>query len=280
MQTSININGRLMDLSTPKVMGIINVTPDSFACHCTNITEAEVLRHAARALQEGADILDIGGCSTRPGSCAPDEEEEWRRVRLAVSAIRREWPDAVLSVDTYRASVARRAVETYGVNIVNDISGGELDPEMFATVAQLSVPYILTHTRGTPATMQQQTDYADLMSEVVGYLEERVDRLHRLGVADVIIDPGFGFAKTTEQNYELLRKLDYLKALDLPILVGVSRKSMITKVLDVAPAEALNGTTVLHTLALAKGANILRVHDVKEARQVITLYRALQKAPH
>ena len=280
MQTSININGRLMDLSTPRVMGIINVTPDSFACRCTNITEAEVLRHAARALQDGADILDIGGCSTRPGSCAPDEEEEWRRVRLAVSAIRREWPDAVLSVDTYRASVARRAVETYGVNIVNDISGGELDPEMFATVAQLSVPYILTHTRGTPATMQQQTDYADLMSEVVGYLEERVDRLHRLGVADVIIDPGFGFAKTTEQNYELLRKLDYLKALDLPILVGVSRKSMITKVLDVAPAEALNGTTVLHTLALAKGANILRVHDVKEARQVITLYRALQKAPH
>ena len=272
MQKTININGQLMDLTSPKVMAIINVTTDSFARHCTNITEAEVLRWAAEALSEGADMLDIGGCSTRPGSSAPTEEEEWRRVRLAARAIRREWPDTVLSVDTYRASVARRAVEECGVDIINDISGGQFDDQMFQTVADLRVPYILTHTRAMPDTMQQHTDYQDLMSEVLGYLQERVDRLHRMGVADIILDPGFGFAKTVEQNYELLRKMDTLKALGLPILAGLSRKSMIFRPLGITPDEALAGTIALQMLALTNGANILRVHDVKEAKQIITLY--------
>lgn len=261
-----------MDFTTPKVMAIINVTTDSFARHCTNITEVEILRWAAEAMSEGADILDIGGCSTRPGSYAPTEEEEWRRIRLAAQAIRREWPDVVMSVDTYRASIARKAVEEYGVNIINDISGGQFDKDMFQTVAGVHVPYILTHTRALPDSMQQHTNYEDLMSEILQYLQERVDTLHHQGVKDIIIDPGFGFAKTTEQNYELLRKLEYLKVLGLPILVGVSRKSMITRVLDITPAEALNGTTALQMLALANGANILRVHDVKEAKQIITLY--------
>lgn len=272
MQKTINIKGRLLDLSAPKVMAIINVTTDSFARHCTNITEAEVLRWAAEALNEGADILDIGGCSTRPGSTAPSEEEEWRRVRLAASAIRREWPETILSVDTYRASVARRAVEEQGVDIINDISGGQFDDRMFETVADMHVPYILTHTRAMPDTMQQHTDYADLMNEVLDYLQERVDALHRMGVADIILDPGFGFAKTTEQNYELLRKMEYLKVLGLPILAGLSRKSMITRPLGITPDEALTGTVALQMLALVNGANILRVHDVKEAKQVITLY--------
>lgn len=272
MQKTINIKGRLLDLSAPKVMAIINVTTDSFARHCTNITEAEVLRWAAEALNEGADILDIGGCSTRPGSTAPSEEEEWRRVRLAASAIRREWPETILSVDTYRASVARRAVEEQGVDIINDISGGQFDDRMFETVADMHVPYILTHTRAMPDTMQQHTDYADLMSEVLDYLQERVDALHRMDVADIILDPGFGFAKTTEQNYELLRKMEYLKVLGLPILAGLSRKSMITRPLGITPDEALAGTVALQMLALVNGANILRVHDVKEAKQVITLY--------
>ena len=272
MQTTININGKLLDFTTPKVMAIINVTTDSFARHCTNITEAEILRWAAEAMSEGADILDIGGCSTRPGSVPPSEEEEWRRVRLAASAIRREWPEAVLSVDTYRSGIAKRAVLDYGVNIINDVSGGQFDDAMFDVVADVRVPYILTHTRAKPDTMQQHTDYTDLMSEILGYLQERVDRLHRMGVADIIIDPGFGFAKTTEQNYELLRKLDYLKVLGLPILAGLSRKSMITRVLDITPDDALNGTTALQMLALHNGANILRVHDVKEAKQIVTLY--------
>lgn len=272
MQKMINIKGTLMDFATPKVMAIINVTTDSFARHCTNITEAEILRWAAEALSEGADILDIGGCSTRPGSVPPSEEEEWRRVRLAVTAIRREWPEAVLSVDTWRASVARHSVEQ-GVDIVNDISGGQFDERMFETIADLRVPYILTHTRAKPDVMQQFTDYDDLMSEILGFLQERVDMLHRMGVKDVILDPGFGFSKTTEQNYTLLRNLNCLGVLGLPILAGVSRKSMITKVLDISPDEALNGTTALHMLALQNGADILRVHDVKEAKQVITLYK-------
>ena len=272
MQKTININGRLLDLTTPKVMAIINVTTDSFARHCTNITEAEILRWAAEALSEGADILDIGGCSTRPGSTPPTEEEEWRRVRLAASTIRREWPEAILSVDTYRASVARRAVEEQGVHIINDISGGQFDDKMFEVVADVRVPYILTHTRALPDTMQQHTDYADLMSEVLDYLQARVNTLHNMGVADIILDPGFGFAKTTEQNYELLRKLEYLKVLGLPILAGLSRKSMITRPLGITPDEALPGTIALQMLALCNGASILRVHDVKEAKQIITLY--------
>ena len=218
-------------------------------------------------------MLDLGGCSTRPGSEPVSEEEEWRRIRLAASAIRREWPETILSVDTYRAAVARKAVEECGVNIINDISGGTMDPDMFATVAELQTPYILTHMRGTPATMQQFTDYGNLISEVLAFLQEKVDQLHRLGVKDIILDPGFGFAKTVEQNYELLRKLHYLHALGLPILAGLSRKSMIYKALNCTPQDALNGTTALHMLALEQGATILRVHDVKEAKEAIILHK-------
>ena len=272
MQTTLNIRGKILDLATPKVMAIVNVTTDSFARQCTNITEAEVLRWAAEALSEGADILDIGGCSTRPGSVPPSEEEEWRRIQLALSAIRREWPEVVVSADTWRAGVARKAVTEYGADIINDISGGQFDEDMFQAVADVRVPYILTHTRAFPETMQQHTDYDDLLSEVVAYFVERVDRLHQMGVKDIILDPGFGFAKTVEQNYYLLRHLDCLQELGLPILAGLSRKSMITKVLDITPDEALNGTTVLQTLALTKGANILRVHDVNEAKQLVKLY--------
>lgn len=271
-QLSLHIGDKLHILERPLVMGIINVTPDSFACHCTNITEAEILKSAAKAIQEGADILDLGGCSTRPGAEMVSEEEEWRRIHLAASAIRREWPEAVLSVDTFRASIARKAVDVCNVDIINDISGGTMDADMFATVADLQTPYILTHMRGTPATMQEHTHYNHLISDVLAFLQERTDELHQLGVKDVIIDPGFGFAKTTEQNYELLRKLHYLRALGLPILVGLSRKSMIYKALNCTPQEALNGTTALHMLALEQGASILRVHDVKEAKEAITLY--------
>lgn len=275
MNYSLNIQGRLWELERPVVMAIVNVTPDSFATRCVNMTEVEVLRQAAKAVQEGADWLDVGGCSTRPGSESPDLEEEWRRVSLALTAIRREWPEAVVSVDTYRSEVARRAVEEYGADIINDVSGGQMDEDMFATVARLGVPYILTHTRGTPATMSGLTDYQDLISELLAYFQERVDRLHRLGVRDIILDPGFGFAKTLEQNYEVLRKLHCLRVPGLPLLAGLSRKSMIQKALGVSAEEALNGTTALNMVALQEGANILRVHDVKEAREVVTLYERL-----
>jgi dihydropteroate synthase len=242
--------------------------------------EQMLVQRVSQMLEDGADVLDVGACSTRPGSQSVDAAGEMERLHWALNIIRRVAPGSVISVDTYRADVAQRCVEEWGGDIINDISGGTLDEAMFSTVARLHVPYVLMHMRGTPATMASMTQYDNVAAEVLEWMARRIDQLRQMGVADVIADPGFGFAKTLEQNYELLRKLDYLKALDLPILVGVSRKSMITKVLDVAPAEALNGTTVLHTLALAKGANILRVHDVKEARQVITLYRALQKAPH
>ena len=263
-QNTLHIGDGLLEIDHPLVMGIINVTPDSFACRCTSITEAGVLTAAAQALNEGADILDIGGCSTRPGYEPVSEEEEWRRVRIGLDAIRKQWPEAIVSVDTFRASVARKSVEEFGANIINDISGGDLDADMFATVADLRVPYIITHAR--------EVGDRDVISEVVGVLQEKADALHRLGVRDLIVDPGFGFGKTLEQNYELLRKLRYLKALELPILVGVSRKSMIHRALGITPGEALGGTIALNTLALENGAAILRVHDVKEAKQLTTIY--------
>ena len=263
-QNTLHIGDQLLEIDHPLVMGIINVTPDSFACHCTSITEAAVMTEAAKALNEGADILDIGGCSTRPGYEPVSEEEEWRRVRIGLSAIRKHWPEAIVSVDTFRASVARKSVEQFGANIINDISGGDLDADMFATVASLRVPYIITHAR--------EIGDHDVISEVVGVLQEKADTLHRLGVRDLIVDPGFGFGKTLEQNYELLRKLHYLQALELPVLVGVSRKSMIYRALGITPGEALGGTIALNTLALENGAAILRVHDVKEAKQLTTIY--------
>ncbi len=273
MWKSVNIGGKLLSIDEPIVMGIVNVTPDSFYESCKHITECNVLAYAGRALQEGAKILDIGGYSSRPNAAEVTTEEEWKRVGSALRWIRGAFPEAILSIDTFRAEIARRAVEEYGVQIVNDISGGEVDERMFETVADLQVPYILMHMRGTPQTMQEETDYTHLMAEIIDYFQQKVNRLHQMGVRDVMLDPGFGFAKTIDQNYELLHKMHYLQTFGLPLLVGVSRKSMIYKALGIDSEDALNGTTALHILALQQGAKILRVHDVRAAVEAIQLYQ-------
>ena len=273
---TINVNGTLMDLSIPRVMGIVNVTPDSFFAGSRTQTEAEIARRVEQLLAEGADILDIGGYSSRPGAADVPPEEERDRLRLGLAAIRRVCPDAVVSVDTFRADVARMCVEEYGVALINDISGGELDEEMFSTVARLGVPYVLMHMQGTPQTMQDKPQYDDVLRDVFLYFARKVQQLRDLGQKDIILDPGFGFGKTLEDNYALLAHMDELSSVfGLPVLAGVSRKSMITKVLGVTPAEALNGTTVLNTLCLTKGAAILRVHDVAETARTIEAYRRL-----
>ena len=274
---TINVNGTLMDLSIPRVMGIVNVTPDSFFAGSRTQTEAEIARRVEQLLAEGADILDIGGYSSRPGAADVPPEEEHDRLRLGLAAIRRVCPDAVVSVDTFRADVARMCVEEYGVALINDISGGELDEEMFSTVARLGVPYVLMHMQGTPQTMQDKPRYDDVLRDVFLYFARKVQQLRDLGQKDIILDPGFGFGKTLEDNYALLAHMDELSSVfGLPVLAGVSRKSMITKVLGVTPAEALNGTTVLNTLCLTKGAAILRVHDVRPAVEAVRLVQAMQ----
>ena len=274
---TINVNGTLMDLSIPRVMGIVNVTPDSFFAGSRTQTEAEIARRVEQLLAEGADILDIGGYSSRPGAADVPPEEERDRLRLGLAAIRRVCPDAVVSVDTFRADVARMCVEEYGVALINDISGGELDEEMFSTVARLGVPYVLMHMQGTPQTMQDKPQYDDVLRDVFLYFARKVQQLRDLGQKDIILDPGFGFGKTLEDNYALLAHMDELSSVfGLPVLAGVSRKSMITKVLGITPAEALNGTTVLNTLCLTKGAAILRVHDVRPAVEAVRLVQAMQ----
>ena len=274
---TINVNGTLMDLSIPRVMGIVNVTPDSFFAGSRTQTEAEIARRVEQLLAEGADILDIGGYSSRPGAADVPPEEERDRLRLGLAAIRRVCPDAVVSVDTFRADVARMCVEEYGVALINDISGGELDEEMFSTVARLGVPYVLMHMQGTPQTMQDKPQYDDVLRDVFLYFARKVQQLRDLGQKDIILDPGFGFGKTLEDNYALLAHMDELSSVfGLPVLAGVSRKSMITKVLGITPAEAQNGTTVLNTLCLTKGAAILRVHDVRPAVEAVRLVQAMQ----
>lgn len=260
-------------------MGIINVTPDSFAISCQSMSEEEIQRSVAKAIADGADILDIGGMSTRPDSRAVSSDEEWSRVEKALKVIRKEWPNALISVDTYRSEIARRAVLSYGVEIINDISGGELDEQMFAVVSRCGAAYVLMHMRGTPATMSGLTEYDDMMSTLVGYFAERVDRLHQMGVSDVILDPGFGFAKNQAQNYELLQRLAELQVFNLPILAGLSRKRMIYNVLETTPQsnDALLGTCSLNMVALLNGANILRVHDVAEAKKTIRLFEQIRK---
>lgn len=274
---SLNLKGRLVTIDRPWVMGIINITPDSFYSGSRVNDEHVLIERVGRMLDDGADVLDIGACSTRPGSESVDAQGEMARLDWALTAIRRAFPDAILSVDTYRAEVARRCVAEWGVDIINDISAGTLDPEMFATVAQLKVPYVLMHMRGTPETMSSLTDYQNVAAEVLEWMARRIDELRQMGVADIIADPGFGFAKTLEQNYELLARLDAFHALDAPLLVGVSRKRMIYTPLQCTADEALNGTTVINTIALLQGAHFLRVHDVKAAVEAVKLTTLLRQ---
>ena len=275
---TINANGQLIDLGTPQVMGILNVTPDSFYSGSRKQTETEIAERVEQILAEGGQMIDIGAYSSRPNADDVSTKEEMERLRRGLRILREKAPYAIVSVDTFRADVAKMCVEEYGVQIVNDISGGELDKEMFPTVARLGVPYVLMHMKGTPQTMQEAPHYDDLMKEVLLYFAEKIQQLRDLGQKDIILDPGFGFGKTLEHNYELLSHLEALQIFELPILVGVSRKSMIYKLLGTTAQEALNGTTVLNTICLMKGcANILRVHDVKECVEAVNIYQQLYK---
>ena len=268
-KSTLNCRGRLIDLSQPKVMGILNLTPDSFYKNSrTNLIN--ILDKAREMILEGVDILDVGGFSSRPGAIDISENEEMNRIVKAVGLLAKHFPDIPISVDTFRSKVAQKAIEA-GAALINDISGGQADPKMFDTVAELKVPYILMHMRGTPATMHTHVEYEDLLGDIIYYFSHKVDALTERGVNDIILDPGFGFAKTIEQNFYLLSHLHDLSILKLPILVGLSRKSMIYKTLRISPEEALNGTTVLNTLALMNGAKIIRVHDVKQAKELIKL---------
>lgn len=265
----LNIRGTLTSLATPLVMGILNITPDSFYAGSRKQTETAIEDRIREILSEGGDWIDIGGYSSRPDAAEVTPEEEMRRLEFALHILNKHYPDIPVSVDTFRAGIARRCVEEYGVAVINDISGGELDADMFQTVADLKVPYIMMHMRGTPQTMQRHTDYPDMMEEIMLYFSRKVRQLRLLGVNDIILDPGFGFSKTLEQNYQLMSHLKEFSIFELPLLVGVSRKSMIYKLLSGTPADSLNGTTVLNTYALLNGANILRVHDVREAVEAI-----------
>lgn len=275
---TLNIRGRLLDLSTPKVMGIVNVTPDSFFARSRTFHREDVARRILQLKEEGADILDFGGCSTRPGAAEVSPDEEYSRLAPALEILKKLWPEVPVSIDTYRASVARRCVEEWKVDIINDIGGGSLDPDMWTTVAELRVAYVLMHTRGTPATMQNLTDYEDVTAEVITELSKKVFELKGLGVCDIIIDPGFGFAKTADQNFILLEELDEFCKMGMPVLAGLSRKSMIWKTLGITPDESLEGTVALNMLALERGASLLRVHDVKAARQLVMLHCRIKDA--
>lgn len=275
---TLNLSGRLFPLNEPKIMGIVNVTPDSFYAESRTPSETGIAARVKQLVAEGADMIDIGAYSSRPGADDVSPQEEMERLRHGLRTIRRLCPDMPVSVDTFRADVARMAVEEEGANIINDISGGTMDKQMFRTVARLGVPYILMHMQGTPDTMQDAPHYDDVLREVLLYLAERTDRLCQLGAKDVIMDPGFGFGKTLEHNYELMAHLEDFKELGKPLLVGVSRKSMVYKLLEGTPQTALNGTTVLNTVALTKGAHILRVHDVREAVEAKKIYQAMY--PH
>ena len=269
----INVNGHLMDLSEPQVMGILNVTPDSFYAGSRGVTERDIIRRLHQITDEGASIIDIGAYSSRPGADEVSTEEEMSRLRMGLELIRKYQPSAIVSVDTFRANVAKMCVEEYGASIINDISAGQMDKDMFPTIARLGVPYIIMHMKGTPQDMQANPHYDNLLKEVFYYFSEKVQRLRDIGVKDIILDPGFGFSfgKTLEHNYELMNHLEEFSLFEVPLLIGVSRKSMIYKLLDTTPEEALNGTTALNTIALLKGANILRVHDVKAAREAVTI---------
>ena len=273
---TLSIHGQLLSLHEPQVMGILNITPDSIYSGSRTEAEDDICRRLHQLMDEGADMIDVGAYSTRPGADDVSEEEEMERLRRGLRVVRREFPDVPVSVDTFRASVARMAVEEEGVDIVNDISGGDMDRQMFRTVARLHVPYVLMHMQGVPRSMQQAPHYDNVRREVMVHLAERVDLLHQMGVADVVVDPGFGFGKTLDHNYELMEHLEDFHELGCPLLVGISRKSMIYKLVGGTPQTALNGTTVLNTVALLKGAHILRVHDVAPAVEAKKMYLKLK----
>jgi len=270
-KSSLNLNGKMINLNSPMVMGILNVTPDSFYDGGVYITESKIVKRAAQILDEGGQFIDIGAMSTRPGAAEISLQEELDRLLPAVKAVKAEFPEASLSVDTYRSEVVNAVYTEIGDFIVNDISGGTFDTNMFETVAKLHLPYILMHSKGKSDKMQNLPIYEDVVKEVVLFLSAQVLKLRHLGVCDIIIDPGFGFGKTADHNFEILNRLDAFKIFELPILVGVSRKTMIWKTLGISPEESLNGTTVLNTLALSGGCDILRVHDVKAAAETIKL---------
>ncbi len=265
MMHTLNLRGKLYSLCEPKIMGILNVTPDSFYAESRTSDEEHIAARVQQLMDDGADMIDIGGYSSRSGADDVSPEEEMNRLRRGLRVVRRLYPEVPISVDTFRADAARMCVEEEGADIINDISGGMMDRQMFRTVARLGVPYILMHMQGTPDTMQQAPHYDNLRREVMLYFAERIDRLCQMGAKDIIVDPGFGFGKTLEHNYELFHHLDDFNLFNLPLLVGISRKSMIYKLLGGTPQTSLNGTTVLNTIALMKGVHILRVHDVKEA---------------
>ena len=270
---TINAGGKLVSLARPQVMGILNVTPDSFYDNSRCPDATAVTERVSLLLSEGADMIDVGGYSSRPGCSDVIVDEEKRRLAIGFEAIRRQSPEAVVSVDTFRAEVARWSVEEWGVQIVNDISGGEMDDQMFDTIARLQVPYVMMHMRGTPNMMmhEQYLHYEDVTADVLQYFAAKIDRLTLMGVNDIILDPGFGFSKTLDDNYRLMQHLDEFTRLGLPLLVGISRKSMIYKLLGTVPGESLNGTTALNVLALLGGANILRVHDVRQAVEAVKI---------
>ncbi len=275
MTPTISIKGELHTFLSPKVMGIINTTPDSFFSLSRTSESTSITERVERMIEVGVDYFDVGGYSSRPGASDISADEEYSRLAPALDIIRKLSPETPVSIDTFRASVARKCIEEWGVEIINDIAGGTLDPEMWETVAEHKVAYILMHLRGTPATMQQFTDYKDVVAEVLSDLAFKIASLRQLGVADIIVDPGFGFAKTVDQNFRLLSSLRVFRETECPVLAGLSRKSMIWKTLGSSPEEALNGTTALNMAALMNGADILRVHDVAEARECVTLYDKL-----
>ena len=272
---TINCKGQLIDLSVPKVMGILNITPDSFYDGGLYKDQTKILNQVEKMLNEGATFIDIGAYSSRPNADNVSEEEELKRIIPILDLVISKFPDAIISIDTFRSYIAKQCIDA-GASIINDISAGKLDANMLQTIADLHVPYIMMHMRGTPKTMQQQTVYENLVKEILFYFSERINAARNIGIVDIIIDPGFGFAKTLEQNYELLNQLELFKMIEKPLLVGVSRKSMIYKKLETSAKEALNGTSVLNTVALQKGASILRVHDVREAMECIKLITSLK----
>ncbi|RIA08983.1 dihydropteroate synthase [Flavobacteriaceae bacterium MAR_2010_72] len=274
---TINCKGQLIDLSVPKVMGILNLTPDSFYDGGRYKNDKDFLSQTEKMLNEGATFIDLGAYSSRPNATHISETEELQRLLPVIELLMDNFPEALLSVDTFRSQVARKGIDA-GACMINDISAGKLDKNMLPTIASLKVPYVMMHMKGTPQTMQNQTQYTDMMKEILFYFSERITKARALGIIDVIADPGFGFSKTIAQNFELLNNLDRLKMLELPILVGLSRKSLVYKTLNTSSNEALNGTTVLNTIALQKGAHILRVHDVKEAVESIRLLQQFNKA--